>query len=117
MIEALSNAVTVLADETDSDVYLLSAPIERAVAGQLHDQWALSERRENCIVVLCTFGGDANAAYVMARLLRRVYKKVTVVVFGYCKSAGTLLALGAHEIVMGSRAELGSAGRPTRKGR
>ena len=68
---------------------------------------AKSARRERCVLALTTPGGDPDAAYLMARLLRKIYEHVTVCVFGYCKSAGTLLALGAHEIAMGSRGELG----------
>ena len=44
---------------------------------------------------------------LIARFLRGVYESVTVCVFGYCKSAGTLLALGCHEVAMGLRGELG----------
>lgn len=96
-----------LAAETGSDVYLLSAPIDRALMPKLREQYARSRQRTNCMLILCTYGGDAHAAYLIARFLRRRYAKVTVVVVGYCKSAGTLLAIGAHELVMGDQGELG----------
>jgi len=43
----------------------------------------------------------------MARGLQDNYSKFTVVLAGRCKSAGTLLVVGAHEIVMTPHAELG----------
>ena len=54
-------------------------------------------------------GGDPNAAYRIARTLRRLYPlgKLTFFLGGYCKSAGTLLALCADELVFSSFGELG----------
>ncbi|HXJ16030.1 MAG TPA: SppA protein, partial [Candidatus Polarisedimenticolia bacterium] len=66
-----------------------------------------SSGRRNCALILTTNGGDPDAAYIMVRFLKRTYENLTLYVFGYCKSAGTLLALGADEIVMGAFGELG----------
>lgn len=92
------------------DVFFVSAPLDRSTAYRLYEAHKQSGRRKHCILVLTTSGGDADAAYLMARYLRRFYEKVTICVFGYCKSAGTLLALGAHEIVMGRAGRVGAAG-------
>ncbi|MHB1509997.1 MAG: SDH family Clp fold serine proteinase [Acidimicrobiales bacterium] len=75
-----------------------------------------------------TPGGDVDAADKIVRILRkRVGEKGTlrVVVPDCAKSAGTLLALGAHFIVMSDSSELGpidpqiiardGAGQPTRR--
>ena len=43
----------------------------------------------------------------MARCLQSNYERFTVVIDGLCKSSGTLIALGAHELVMTAYAELG----------
>ena len=59
------------------------------------------------LVLLVTLGGDANAAYRIVRFLRRSYTKVTVYVPSLCKSAGTLVCIGAHEIVISESGELG----------
>ncbi|NJK36080.1 MAG: hypothetical protein HC919_14710, partial [Oscillatoriales cyanobacterium SM2_2_1] len=67
----------------------------------------LAERRPNVILVATTFGGDPDAAYRMARFLQQQYDRFTLCVFGFCKSAGTLLAIGADEIVMSNFGELG----------
>ena len=88
-------------------MFFVSASLDRSTAYRLYEAHKQSGHRKHCVLILTTSGGDADAAYLMARYLRRSYEKVTICVFGYCKSAGTLLALGAHEIVMGERGELG----------
>lgn len=101
---SIDNAITAL----EADVYILSGQISRAIDGRLRQ--AVSNRRRHehhCVLVLTTLGGDAHAAYLIARFLKRVYGRVTACVFGYCKSAGTLLALGCHEVAMGIQGELG----------
>ena len=59
------------------------------------------------LLVLETFGGSADAAYRCARHLQDSYKEFSVLVVGYCKSAGTILASGANEIIMAPFGELG----------
>jgi membrane-bound ClpP family serine protease len=62
---------------------------------------------ERGTLVLSTLGGDPHAAYRIARFLKYCYKRFYLYVFGYCKSAGTIIALGADEIIMSVRGELG----------
>jgi hypothetical protein len=52
-------------------------------------------------------GGDAHMAYRIARLIQRRTQKFTVVIPQYAKSAATLLALGASDLILGKDAELG----------
>ena len=66
-----------------------------------------SRRHARCVLVLTTDGGHADAAYLIARFLRGTYESVTACVFGYCRRAGTLLALGCHEV---GKRELEAAG-------
>ena len=89
------------------DVFFLSASLDRMTVQRFYEAHLRSPRGKQCVLVLTTDGGDAHAAYIIARYLRRNYEKLTICVFGYCKSAGTLLALGAHELVIGERGELG----------
>lgn len=91
----------------DMDLILYSGVIGQAGGEMLLSLFDTNEPRANVGLILATYGGVADWAYKMARALRARYEKVTVYVLGYCKSAGTLLALGAHEIVMGDRGELG----------
>ena len=64
-------------------------------------------RKEKVLVLLVTPGGDADAAYRIVKFLRSKYEHVTVYVAGRCKSAGTLICIGAHEIVISETGELG----------
>jgi hypothetical protein len=52
-------------------------------------------------------GGDAHMAYRIARMIQRRTSEFTVIVPQYAKSAATLLALGASNLILGRDAELG----------
>ena len=65
------------------------------------------KKRKNVLVLLVTLGGDADSAFRIVRFLRRSYDKVTVFVPSLCKSAGTLICLGAYEVVIPEAGELG----------
>jgi ClpP class serine protease len=57
------------------------------------------KRNENVSVVLTTYGGDAHAAYRMARSLQSFFSgTIRVLIVGPCKSAGTLVAIGARDL-------------------
>ncbi len=58
-------------------------------------------------LVLATNGGNPAAARRLALLLHGYTDRLTVLVAHRARSAGTLLCLGAHEIVLGPLAELG----------
>lgn len=64
-------------------------------------------RHANVTLVLATYGGDADAAYRIGRALRNHYAHIRIVVPGSCKSAGSLLCIGAHELVVFDTGELG----------
>ena len=52
-------------------------------------------------------GGDADTAYRIARCLQFKYEQFSLYVWGYCKSAGTLVATGANELILSDYGELG----------
>lgn len=52
-------------------------------------------------------GGNAHFAYQVARFFQRRASQLIVIVPRYAKSAATLMALGASELIMGKDAELG----------
>jgi hypothetical protein len=58
-------------------------------------------------IMLDSAGGFADAAYGLATFLRRRCGKFTAVVPRIAKSAATLFALGADEIILGEEAHLG----------
>lgn len=88
----------------------LSAAMTREDAVPLMDLLHKVETGTNIDFLIHTPGGDVDAADKIVRILRkRVGEKgaLRVVVPDCAKSAGTLLALGAHFIVMSDPSELG----------
>lgn len=103
----ITRAATEFANSSDADVLVYTGDIGRPHDAKLIDLCSQTKRRKNIAFFLCTRGGDPNAAYRIARCLQENYEKVTIYIGGRCKSAGTLLAVGAHEIVMGDHGQLG----------
>lgn len=92
----------------NADVFLFSQQIvEKEANTLLASVRAVENKRENVVLVLVTDGGDPDAAYQIARCLKRYYKKLILFVFGHCKSAGTLIAVAADEIVMSDIGQFG----------
>lgn len=101
-------AANELADAMDADIliynYEVMSPHDFYFLGHLTGR---KNRRKNVILFLVTEGGSADSGYRMMRALQSAYARVSVVVAGWCKSAGTLMCIGAHELYMGYLAELG----------
>lgn len=96
-----------LAELADADILLVNANMYPNLDSDLIRLCRARRRRENLILIPVTSGGSANVAFRIARCLQRNYKRVSALVSGYCKSAGTLLVIGAHEIVLCDEGELG----------
>ena len=63
---------------------------------------------QKAVLILSTLGGDPDAAFRISRSLHHHYPGgLTVFIPGLCKSAGTLIAIGASQIWMCDRGELG----------
>lgn len=104
----LQDCIKDISDQHQADLLLYSADIDEENADKLIEAVRKkSSRRSNVVLILASYGGDPDAAYRITRFLKQAYNKFTLFVFGYCKSAGTLIALGADEIVMSDFAELG----------
>ena len=103
-LHAAANAV---AECYSSDVLLYNGPIEEPSDRLLIDICAHRLRRKSVLLVLLTHGGSAHAAYRMARCLQASYECVMVCIPGTCASAGTLLAIGAHALIMSDHGALG----------
>jgi len=65
------------------------------------------EKRKKACLVLVTRGGDPDAAYRIARAMNHHFSKVEILIPDICKSAGTLVCIGAHNLIFGDRGELG----------
>jgi len=90
-----------------TDIFLYSGRIERSFDWEFIKQVSENKRSNNCLVIMCSGGGSPDAAYKMARYLLHKYDSYTVLVSGICKSAATLFAIGASEIVFCPFGELG----------
>lgn len=67
------------------------------------------QHRKKLLLVLCTFGGDPNAGYRIARAAIHQYgaENFRILIPKHCKSAGTLICIGASGLIMADQAELG----------
>ena len=104
----LPAAVRNLICEKNADIFVISGPIGSDMAESLtgfFDEYV--PVKPNVLVFLCTPGGVPDDAYIIARTFKRAYENFSLYVSGFCKSAGTLIALGADEIVLGTKGELG----------
>lgn len=103
---AFVKAADALEEDSKADVLLLCGPIDRSAFQQVQAA-CMSRTNPTVILVLITDGGDPHAAYRIARALKRIYERLIVLVPDRCKSAGTLIALGADEVSMTDMGELG----------
>lgn len=105
---APAKLIELAAAEVNADILLINAPIapglEALIRNTITDR---SERRDHVIVILVSAGGIADDAYRSAVAIRSFYKHVTVCISGWCKSAGTLMAIGANDLIFGCNGEMG----------
>lgn len=106
-IQEIRHAATELAEAQDADVFFYNGDIDPRWEAEFVKLGKDHPRRTNVVLALCTRGGVPDAAYRMARFLQQNYKKFSLLVCGKCKSSGTLIAVGAHELIMTDGAELG----------
>lgn len=107
-LKKIHEVASELSTNLQADIFVLSGEISETTADRLiHEARSIQEMQENVILILTTYGGLPDAAFRIMRFLQRKYKKITLYIFGYCKSAGTLMALGADEIVMSDFGEFG----------
>lgn len=108
MEEQFNELVNNLSSTMEADIFLFSAAVDNHNADHLiQAAREIPNRQKNVVLILTTYGGDAGAAFRIMRFLQRKYEKVILFVFGYCKSAETLMALAADEIVMSDFGEFG----------
>lgn len=105
--ERCGRAADILSEKTDADVLFWNGPLVPLAAAKAIDLLRFRRRKTNLILTLTTNGGDPGAAYRLARGVRNKYNGFILFVTGQCKSAGTLVALGADEIVISAHGELG----------
>jgi len=96
-----------IAAQYGADVFYYAGPISRE-GYELVTQCCMTHApKKNACLFLATYGGDADAAYRIARALRHNYEKLHIFIPRECKSAGTLLLVGATTLIISDRGELG----------
>ncbi|EMF6669810.1 SppA protein [Serratia marcescens] len=93
--------------EADTDVILYNGPIDRNGYLKITKACRKTIPAKSVTLILATYGGDPDAAYRIARALRHNYHELKIIIPRECKSAGTLLAIGASKLVMCDMGELG----------
>ena len=107
-MDELKQIVNKISKDRDTDIYLLSSDITDISADDLINEIKKTKTNaKNCTLLLTTYGGDPDAGFRIVRYIQRAYKGFYLYVFGSCKSTGTLMALGATEIVMSDFGEFG----------
>ena len=106
-VDEITQIADKISEQLDADVLFWNAPIERPYDNTLIELCLTRKLRKNIFVILITEGGNADAAYRMAKILQNSYEKFYTFVSGYCKSAGTLVVLGANELIICDHGELG----------
>lgn len=107
-VRKLAEIGKAVSEEYDADVFIYSGEIaDRGYGKMVSTISKQTSGRPNVLLILVTNGGSANNAYQIARLLQKSYDQFFLYTPSYCKSAGTLVALGAHKLIMDPFSELG----------
>ncbi|GFO82204.1 MAG: hypothetical protein A49_18310 [Methyloceanibacter sp.] len=106
--ESIDALAAEIAEKLDSDILFINHFVGLRLDMKVYSA-AISRpnRADKLILVLVTEGGNADTGYRCMRYLQALYKEITVVVPGWCKSAGTLMCTGAHKLQIGPLGELG----------
>lgn len=106
--------------EYDADVYIHVGGIYSPFETSIH-RWCNEDnpqRRTNALLILSTLGGSPDIGFKVARYIQDGYQTISrgqeeakgkffIYLDGMCKSAGTLIAIGANSLIMTADAELG----------
>ena len=90
-----------------TDVFLYNGEIERGSDFKFIEFVSEHKKQDDLLLIFTTTGGNPDAAYKMGRYVQDVYDGFKFFVPGICKSAGTLLAIAANEIIFSPYGELG----------
>src|SRR6267143_264696 len=98
--------VLVIASDLTKNVPNVSTSLDYSDILPVQDQLSVLGGKE-IDVILETPGGLAEVAEDIVRLIRAKYDRVGMIVPGWAKSAGTILAMAGDEILMGTSSALG----------
>jgi hypothetical protein len=110
-MEQLKRSAAKVSQALNADIYVVSGPMYPPAEDEMSALLSRGTPKPNALVLLTTFGGLANVSYCIGRALRHCYsgtdRRLVMFIHTKCKSAGTLLAIAADELVMSGTAELG----------
>ena len=93
------------------DVFLYYGKISREgfhrLSSAIESRIEKKEKAKKACLILITPGGDADAAFRIARALRHYYRSLDIFIPDICKSAGTLICIAANRLIFGDRGEIG----------
>ena len=93
------------------DVFLYYGKISREgynlLSSAIESRIAEGKKADKVCLILITPGGNADAAFRIARALRHYYRFLDIFIPNICKSAGTLICIAANRLIFGDRGELG----------
>ena len=99
--------VAAIAEKRDSDIVFINAELFPPLDTRLIKALNSRTKRKNVILILVTPGGMPAVAYRIGRGFQENYTSFSVVISGWCKSAGTILCTGAHNLLFDVHGELG----------
>lgn len=103
LTEELKNII----DSSTADIYVYIGGIDSNLQ-TLRDLIRMHpNKKEEADLFLITLGGDPDWAYRLVSIIKMHYNKFNVIVPSFCKSAGTLIALGANTLRFHEYGELG----------
>lgn len=91
----------------DADVFIYNGTITRANVLATMEKIQKCKSRKKIFLTMVTYGGDPHAGFKIARYIQDSYDQLTLFVPGFCKSAGTLFAVAANEVIFAPFGELG----------
>ena len=90
-----------------TDIFLYNGEMSRGADLKFIQEVANCKKSDSATLILVTLGGDPDAAYKIGRYMQSHYDSFGILVSGLCKSAGTLLATSAKDLVFAPYGELG----------
>src|SRR5262245_15540943 len=113
--DEIKKQINEYASANDTDVVVYFGGITRNQYEYLAAECATRKLRKHVVLLMVTLGGDPNAAYRIARVFQEHYQTVSpkevqqnaaprgsfsIYVDTFCKSAGTIVCLGADRLIM-----------------
>lgn len=106
-LDEVLKAAGAVCHDSSADVFLYNGTITRNNVLSVMEELQKNKSRSKLFLLMVTYGGDPHAAFKISRYIQDHYDHFTLFVSGFCKSAGTLFAIAANEVVFTPFGELG----------